>query len=251
MATGRGTPTLPSSHSETAERLTLLKQQFLRNVSHELRTPLNGILGLAALGQRATDLDKTRQQLGRIHGAAMQLLGLIENVLDFASVGAGTLSIERQRLDLTELLLDLVEVWRARAHEKGVDFATDVAAAAPQPCLGDAGRIRQVLDQLLANAVKFTDQGSVGFHCERAGDRVNFRIADSGIGMTEDDLIAAFHPFEQVDGSMTRRFGGVGLALSLVNHLVERMGGRLRIESEPDRGTRIEVSLPLPLTSLA
>jgi signal transduction histidine kinase len=231
---------------EAAERLTTLKRNFLRNVSHELRTPLSGILGLAQMGQRARDLDKAHTTCGNIHATGQQLLELVENVLDFADAEAGLLAIVPVPFVVSAVLDDLDATWRPRAGAKGLELRVEGGDALSAPCIGDARRVAQVLGQLLGNAVKFTADGQVTLRAERTGDRVRFTIADSGIGMTDTELHAAFHPFEQADGSLTRRFGGIGLGLALVRQLVERMGGTLHAESVAGAGTRFEVNLPLP-----
>ena len=234
---------------EAAERLATLKLNFLRNISHELRTPLNGILGMALLGQRVREPDKARAACVSIHAAGTQLLELIENVLDFADAEAGLLAITPAPFALSDMLDALAAEWRPRAAEKGLDFRA--AGIGPQArwsaCVGDARRIAQVLGQLLANAVKFTEAGHVMLGAERTGDSVRFTVTDTGIGMSDEALRAAFHPFEQADGGLTRRFGGIGLALALVRHLVERMGGALHVESVAGAGTRFALVLPLPV----
>ena len=234
---------------EAAERLTTLKRNFLRNISHELRTPLNGILGMALLGQRANDIEKARRTCGHIHAAGTQLLELVENVLDFADAEAGSLAIVLAPFPLPDVLGDLVAIWRARSAAKGLAFQVEGIDRLAPLCVGDARRVSQVLGQLLANAVKFTEAGHVALQVARTGDDVRFTVDDSGIGMTDEELRAAFRPFEQADGSLTRRFGGIGLALALVRHLVERMGGTLHAESAPGQGTRFELVLPLPVVA--
>ncbi len=234
---------------EAAERLTTLKRNFLRNVSHELRTPLNGIMGMALVGQRARELERAQQACAQIHVAGSQLHEMVENVLDFVDAEAGSLAIATAPFPLSGVLGELVATWQARAAAKGLGFRTEGIDRPAPPCVGDARRVAQVLGQLLSNAVKFTAAGHVALQVVRHGDDVRFTIIDSGIGMSDEELRAAFRPFEQADGSLTRRFGGVGLALALVRHLVERMGGTLHVDSTPGVGTRFEVVLPLPFAT--
>jgi len=237
---------LEATALEAAARLASLKLQFLRNVSHELRTPLNGILGLAALGKRAADIDKAHLNFERIHGVGTQLLGLIESVLDFANAEAGALRLQPTPFDLNRVMADLVDEWGSRARDKGLAFAVEGLPCPAGNRHGDAARLVQVLGQLLSNALKFTEHGEIGLAVDASGDLVRFSIRDSGIGMSRADILAAFHPFEQVDGSLTRRFGGIGLALALVEHLVSLMGGRLQIDSTPGAGSHFAISVPLP-----
>jgi len=234
---------------EAAGELATLRLEFMRNVSHELRTPLNSILGLAMLGARATDLAKAQQQFKRIHDIATEYLAALETVLNFGEAQASRLEVTRVPFDLGLLLDELVFEYDQRAAAKGLQL---VAEDLPPPgawVSGDPRWLREVLQQLLDNAVKFTSQGQVGFAAQRDGEVVRFSIRDSGIGMSEDELRHAFMPFRQADGSMTRRFGGMGLALALVDLLVGRMGGSINARSEPGKGTCFDLSLPLPETA--
>ncbi len=230
---------------EAASQLARLKLEFMRNMSHELRTPLNGILGLAMMGQRAGDLEKAKVSFHRIEVVATEYLAVVEHILDFDDAQSGRLEIVRGAFDLGLLLDDLVFQWSERAMAKGLQVMTQGLPELGSWYDGDARWINEILRQLLDNSVKFTDQGQVTFSVSHEREMMCFSIADSGIGMSDEDLYLAFHPFQQVDGSLTRRFGGVGLALALVNLLVERMGGSLRVESTPGVGTRFDVRLPL------
>ena len=234
---------------QVAATLTQLKRDFLLNISHELRTPLNVIIGLAMMGRRSNDLDKARQNFGHIHAAGNDLLGLVENVLAFADAEAGRTTLEPAPFPLGSLLGELGSNWARRAGEKGVRFTTQGIDTVQAECIGDARRVEIMVDQLLSNAVKFTDQGEVRLDVARDVHNVSFTVSDSGVGMSEAELLVAFRPFEQAHGGLTRRFGGIGLALALVKHLADLMGGSLHAESTPGRGTRFEMVLPLPLAA--
>lgn len=229
-----------------AGQLAELKLQFMRSVSHELRTPLNGIIGLTAIGLRAHDLDKAHNTFQRIQALTDSLLGMIGNILDFNDVHSNTLAIAAAPFDLAALGRRLIAEWQPRATAKGLQFSATGWPTEAAWRLGDAHHIDAILAQLLSNAIKFTDRGTVACLCRSEDDNVVFSIADSGVGMDDAALVAAFQPFQQADGSLTRRFGGIGLALSLVRLIVERMGGQLGVDSVAGVGSRFEVTLPLP-----
>jgi len=231
---------------EAASKLASLKLAFMRNISHELRTPLNGILGLATIGQRAPTLEKAQMGFRRIEDVATEYLALIENLLNFDDARSGNLEVVNSAFDLGLLVDELVFHWSHRASAKGLQAVTENLPQLGDWRYGDARWIIEVLRQLLDNSVKFTDQGQVSLVVSHEREVVIFSVLDSGIGMSKAEVHAAFHPFEQVDGSLTRRFGGVGLALALVNLLVERMGGTLQVKSTPGKGTCFDLRLPLP-----
>jgi PAS domain S-box-containing protein len=239
---------------EVAEAANRAKSEFLANMSHEIRTPMNGIIGMTelALGTALTDVQ--RDYLQTVRGSAESLLVIINDILDFSKIEAGKLSIDAVDFSLRSLLDDTVRLVALRAHQKGLELVVDVRPYVPDRLVGDPHRLRQVLVNLLGNAIKFTDNGEVVVRVASAqagGDRVQLQVhvVDTGIGIPEDRQQSIFHAFEQADGSTTRRFGGTGLGLTISARLVEMMGGRLRVESEPGRGSDFQFDVTLPLSA--
>lgn len=228
-----------------AERLSRLKSQFINNISHELRTPLHHVIGMAGIGGRADHLDKARDACQRIGAAGKQLLGLVENVLDFSAAGSGTLALTPTLVDLGRLLDRVVAAARQAAADKELVFREERTADLPRHCTADPWRMEQVLTNLLDNAIKFTEAGSVDLSVAKVPGWLVLRVADTGIGIAPSHVERLFRPFEQADGDSTRRHGGAGLGLALIHHLITRMGGTLRVQSTLGVGTTFEVRLPL------
>jgi PAS domain S-box-containing protein len=228
-----------------AENLARVKSEFLANMSHEIRTPLNGVLGFAQIGRHHYgDSEKARNAFEKILASGKILLGVIDEILDFSKIEAGKLSIERTKVSLRPVIAQAIDLVRDRARAKGLELRLDVAADLPVDCVGDPLRIGQVLLNLLVNAVKFTEAGSVVLSARRQGDQLVFRVADTGVGMSEEQLGQLFNPFQQADGSTTRRFGGTGLGLAICKQLLDLMAGGIRVESRPGAGSLFEVTLP-------
>ncbi|MBK8768332.1 MAG: PAS domain S-box protein, partial [Burkholderiaceae bacterium] len=228
-----------------AERSARIKSEFLANMSHEIRTPLNGVLGMAQVGLRRTADAGSREHFARILESGALLQGIIDDTLDFAKIDAGKLTLEAVPLDLTRLLETLVEPFDIRARAKGLSLRCEVAPDVPAWIVGDPVRLGQILMNLLSNAVKFCAQGEIALTLSRAGETLSVQVTDSGIGMTPAQIQRLFKPFEQADGSTTRRFGGTGLGLAITRHLVELMQGRIEVESAVGIGSRFTVRLPL------
>ncbi|MBF0295162.1 MAG: response regulator [Magnetococcales bacterium] len=218
------------------------KSDFLANMSHEIRTPMNAIIGLGHL-MGMTPL--TRQQadyLAKINGAAHGLLGIINDILDFSKIEAGKLSLEAIEMNLDAVLAQLSNIIQARAEEKGLELLFEVRGDLPRVLIGDPLRLGQVLLNLLSNAVKFTASGEIHLVIERreqTDERIvlSFSVRDTGIGMTPEQQEELFQPFRQADASTARQFGGTGLGLAICRHLVERMGGEIRVESQRHHGS--------------
>jgi signal transduction histidine kinase len=231
-----------------AEHLSALKTLFINNMSHELRTPLNHVIGLAILSQRAQDLEKVKDYAQKIHVASERLLDIVTSILDFSALESGDLQVRHETIDLPKLLTRLAERYGAKAKAKGLVFEMRQSPVISVTMTGDAQRLQQVLDELLSNALKFTQQGKVTFAVVLGENQIEFAVTDSGVGITNEQLEAGFKPFQQADGSSTRRFGGLGLGLALAEHLVKLMGGKLTAESKIGEGTTFRVTLPLPCT---
>lgn len=231
---------------EQAVDASRLKSAFVANMSHEIRTPLNGVLGLAQIGFRdSAPAEPARRIFERILASGKLLLGIINDVLDFSKIEAGKLGIESVPVNLPETLSVAVESMRDRAGDKGLGLHLELASGLPAACLSDPLRLNQILTNLLSNAIKFTALGEVRLFACRDGKRLQLRVSDTGIGMSEEQLARLFVPFEQADGSTTRRFGGTGLGLVITRRLVEMLGGTIRVFSREGQGSRFEVSLPL------
>ena len=229
---------------ETAEAATRAKSEFLTNMSHELRTPLNGVLGYAQLLQRDRGLNPTqREALEAIAKCGSQLLDLINDVLDLSKIEAGRLDIEDVPTDLARLVIDLKFVVAEAAERKGLDLTTVVDPEIPRSVILDGRRLRQILLNLLGNAIKFTDAGNVRLTIARADDTLHFEVTDSGPGIEADALTEIFAAFAQTKTGAAA--GGTGLGLAICDRLITRMGGVLSVDSVLGQGSRFWFELPL------
>jgi signal transduction histidine kinase len=229
------------------------KSMFLANVSHELRTPLTTVLATGEMLEDTTLDVLQRGLLTKLNRQGELLRNLVEEVLDFSRIEAGELRLSSSQFDPHALVGDIADVYINRALEKGIGFDWQVDPQVPTEVVGDTGRIFQILTNLLDNAFKFTDQGSIALlvrpapaHTHATEHEVEFLVNDTGIGIPEADQDAIFDAFTQVDGSTTRRHGGAGLGLAICKQLAELMGGTIRLRSELDIGSTFIVRLPLP-----
>jgi len=228
-----------------AEHLARVRSEFLANMSHEIRTPLNGVLGFAEIGYRNyQNSAKALDAFSKIKSSGTRLLGVINDVLDFSKIEAGKMGIEQTSVAIAEIIDHATELVRERANAKNLTLNVELADDLPTHCQSDPLRLNQMLLNVLSNAVKFTERGSVTLHAALQGEQLLFTVTDTGIGMSEAQLAMLFSPFQQADASATRRFGGTGLGLAISKRIAELMNGDIRITSRPGDGTTVEISLP-------
>ncbi|HEV2532786.1 ATP-binding protein [Phenylobacterium sp.] len=229
-----------------ADAANAAKSTFLATMSHEIRTPLNGVLGMAQ-AMAADELSEVqRERLGVVHRSGEALLAILNDVLDLSKIEAGKLELETIEFDLGEVAQGAYSAFTALANKKGLSFGLDIAAARGR-YLGDPTRLRQVLYNLISNALKFTDQGEIRVQARHDGAVLEIVVSDTGVGISPENLARLFHKFDQLDSSTTRRYGGTGLGLAICHELAQLMGGDIAVESEVGQGSRFIVRLPMPM----
>jgi signal transduction histidine kinase len=233
----------------SAREATALKNQFLANMSHEIRTPMNAILGMTALATDTSDREEQAEYLNDVMRAGESLLTLLNDILDFSKIEAGKLTFDRVKFTSADVIHEVCGLFTEGTRKKGLILTERLPARLSCQVWGDPARLRQALVNLVANAIKFTEMGRIDLEAAIDSEsdhiiRICFAVKDTGIGISKEAQQRIFESFVQADGSVTRKYGGTGLGLSISRELISRMGGELRVDSAPGRGSTFWFILP-------
>jgi CheY-like chemotaxis protein/nitrogen-specific signal transduction histidine kinase len=226
-----------------AEASASAKAKFLAHMSHEMRTPVHGVMGMLELASRAQPGPQQQHYIDTARRSAEALLGIINGILEISKIEAGKVELEQNPFDARDVVQEVAESFAELAYGKGLQLTCSISAHLPKPLIGDAGRLRQILTNLIGNAVKFTEAGEIGVRVRCIDSNsdsavIGFEVSDTGIGIPDDKQHHIFDAFAQADGSTTRRYGGTGLGLSIARQLCEMMDGTIELSSEEGRGSR-------------
>jgi len=241
---------------DAADLANLVKREFLSNVSHELRTPLNALMGVIYLAEDAELSSFDAELLEQLKSTTGKLNSIIDTILDFNSLQNGQLEFTSAQFNLPELVNKLSDQYAAKAYEKGLRENFDTMPDVPRELIGNPDRLGQALSHLIENAIKFTTQGEITISVELVDEQkdsvtLKFKVSDTGVGMTEEESNQIFQPFTQLDGSATRRYGGLGMGLILTKQIVEKMGGEIQVESQTGKGSTFSFEVMLGRVSEA
>ncbi len=230
---------------QSAREVSRVKSEFLANMSHEIKTPIHGILGMANLALDQASNVSQQEQLKTVLTSANSLMAIVSDILEFTEIEADRIELQKKEFSLSELMTEVFSIMSVHAQAKGLLLEFSISPTVRSFYVGDPKRLQQILSNLIANAIKFTDQGSISVCADTLDEELSFEVIDSGIGIAPEALTQIFEPFVQEDSTPTRRYGGAGLGLSICKQLINKMNGNIQIRSVRGVGTKVHFSVPL------